>query len=354
MFSEFSSEPEHRFWFVVKILKRPWPVNAERRLTKWNRTLARGRCRAGAAISASSISGPPPPPPHLSDATNDYIYGPSGTPVEQISLATSTPTYLTYTGSNSTWISTNQAGDQTGYWGYDAYGNLAFGTPTSPFGYSGQYADATTGLVNDRARWYEPQTGGFTTRDPAFAHTDQAYAYAGGDPVNDSDPTGMCSTWQWFVSPAACIFGVFPGGSTHRPSPSSWCKPSNPPYGETFYGTDGCIAYQTDPVTGSTAIGIIMAPWTDPAGLYSYIIGINGRVWDAEYDKVSWPALHTFVPSQFAPPGSFIETLADYVTPTEIYRNVPNVYVVPDLSGVIVVSCSSSSNSGSSTSGLSL
>ena len=126
----------------------------------------------------------------LSDGTNDYIYGPTGQPVEQIALATGTPTYFTYTPTDSTWITTNQAGDETGFWGYDAYGNLAFGTPTSHFGYSGQYTDTTTGLVNDRARFYSDQTGSFTTRDPDFAQTDTAYTYAGDDPVDQFDPTG--------------------------------------------------------------------------------------------------------------------------------------------------------------------
>jgi RHS repeat-associated protein len=133
----------------------------------------------------------------LTTATFDYIYGPTGTPVEQIALSTSTPTYLTYTQSDDTWLSTNTAGDQTGYWGYDAYGTLAYGTPTSPFGYSGQYTDATTGLVNDRARYYSSQTGGFTTRDPAFAQTNTAYTYANQDPVNNSDPTGLCVKILW-------------------------------------------------------------------------------------------------------------------------------------------------------------
>lgn len=127
----------------------------------------------------------------LSDGTNDYIYGAGAEPVEQVALSTTTPTYLTYTPSNSTWISTNQAGVQTGYWGYDAYGTPAFGSPTTSFGYSGQYVDTTTGLVNDRARFYQPQSGGFTTRDPLFSRTDTAYTYAGGDSVNRSDPTGL-------------------------------------------------------------------------------------------------------------------------------------------------------------------
>jgi len=126
----------------------------------------------------------------LSDGANDYVYGSSGDPVEQVSLSSSTPTYLTYTPSNDTWLATNAAGDETGFWGYDSFGTLAFGTPASPFGYSGQYSDATTSLVNDRARWYGPQSGVFTTRDPAFSTTDTAYTYAGDDPVNASDPTG--------------------------------------------------------------------------------------------------------------------------------------------------------------------
>jgi hypothetical protein len=42
-----------------------------------------------------------------------------------------------------------------------------------------------------RARSYISQTGSFTTRDPAFAVTDTAYTYGGGDPVNQSDPLGL-------------------------------------------------------------------------------------------------------------------------------------------------------------------
>ena len=136
----------------------------------------------------------------LSDGSNDYIYGPNNEPVEQISLSSSTPTYLTYTPSDSSWLATNNAGQQVAFWRYDAFGNLATGTPDSPFGYSGQYTDASTGLVNDRARFYESQTGSFTTRDPDFSSTDQAYAYASQDPVNGSDPSG-----QWPCVSASCL-----------------------------------------------------------------------------------------------------------------------------------------------------
>ena len=134
----------------------------------------------------------------LSDGTYDYLYGPGGTPVEEIALATSSPTYMSYTPSDSTWVSTNEAGDLTGLWSYDAFGTLATstvanGTPTSSFGYAGQYTDPASGFSVLRARDYYSATGTFTTRDPAFRSTDTAYTYAGDDPVNGSDPMGLNS-----------------------------------------------------------------------------------------------------------------------------------------------------------------
>jgi hypothetical protein len=41
------------------------------------------------------------------------------------------------------------------------------------------------------ARWYDPGTGQFMSVDPDLADTDQPYAYAGDDPVNESDPSGL-------------------------------------------------------------------------------------------------------------------------------------------------------------------
>ena len=143
-------------------------------------------------------------PAVLSDGTDDYVYGPTGTPVEAVVLSTSTPTYLTYDPSNNSWTVANQSGDLSGFWGYDAYGSPLFGTAQSPFGYAGQYTDPATGFGDDRARLYEPTTGTYTTRDPAFAATDTAYTYANGDPVDGSDPTGLCSDGPTFLVPGPC------------------------------------------------------------------------------------------------------------------------------------------------------
>ncbi len=135
----------------------------------------------------------------LSDGSSDYIYGPNNEPVEEVNVSTELPTFLTYSASDSSWLATNQQGQIVAFWRYDAFGDLASGTPDSPFGFSGQYTDASTGLINDRARLYESQTGGFTTRDPAFDETDQAYAYASDDPINRSDSSGL-SDLPWYCS----------------------------------------------------------------------------------------------------------------------------------------------------------
>ena len=134
----------------------------------------------------------------LSDGTNYYVYGPSDEPVEQVNVTSSPPTnnpvFLTYTPSDSSWLATNTTGDELSYCRYDAFGNLALGTPASPFGYAGQYTDTSSdpsGFDNMRARWYQSQTGEFTTQDPEFDQTDEAYEYAGNDPVNGDDPTGQ-------------------------------------------------------------------------------------------------------------------------------------------------------------------
>ena len=71
----------------------------------------------------------------------------------------STPTYLTYTASDDSWLATNGAGTRTGFWGYDAFGNLAFGTAGLTVRLYRAVHRRDDALVNDRARWYESGHG---------------------------------------------------------------------------------------------------------------------------------------------------------------------------------------------------
>lgn len=80
---------------------------------------------------------------------------------------------------------------------YDPYGRLAAQTTapgrtiTNPFGFAGEYTDAETGFQYLRARYYDPATGQFLTRDPLSAVTREPYGYTGNDPINGIDPTGL-------------------------------------------------------------------------------------------------------------------------------------------------------------------
>ncbi|MEV5275754.1 RHS repeat-associated core domain-containing protein [Streptomyces werraensis] len=58
-----------------------------------------------------------------------------------------------------------------------------------PYRYAGAYADPT-GLYKMGHRYYDPTLGRFTQPDPSGQETNP-YLYAGGDPINRTDPTGL-------------------------------------------------------------------------------------------------------------------------------------------------------------------
>jgi RHS repeat-associated protein len=80
---------------------------------------------------------------------------------------------------------------------YDAFGNsfTVSGTTPNEFMYRGEQYDSDLGLYYLRARYYNPLTGRFMSRDPEDGKlTDpkslHKYLYANGDPVNRIDPLG--------------------------------------------------------------------------------------------------------------------------------------------------------------------
>jgi RHS repeat-associated protein len=86
----------------------------------------------------------------------------------------------------------DDAGKRTHTYAYGPTG-LPRGTTTEaapqPFRYSGSYLDPT-GLYKMGARYYDPQIGRFTQPDPS-GQEKNAYLYAGGDFINNIDPTGL-------------------------------------------------------------------------------------------------------------------------------------------------------------------
>ncbi|MES1240880.1 MAG: Ig-like domain-containing protein [Acidobacteriota bacterium] len=154
-----------------------------------------------------------------SGASIAYSYG-GGDPVQRLGTTSS---YFIEDGLGSVIGLTNSAGTQTDRYRYDAWGvrTLAQGSTVNPFGYRAQWTDGTTSLQYLRARYYNPGTGRFLTRDvAAFRLNDpidlNRYTYAGADPVNASDPTGYTVALEYgriseFSSENATIEGYYYG-----------------------------------------------------------------------------------------------------------------------------------------------
>ena len=92
---------------------------------------------------------------------------------------------------------TNLSGAVTGTYEYDAFGNEVSYTGTTPnnYLYRGEQWDPDLGLYYLRARYMNPLTGRFLSRDPKPGHIEiprslHKYLYASDDPVNRIDPRG--------------------------------------------------------------------------------------------------------------------------------------------------------------------
>ena len=108
-----------------------------------------------------------------------------------------TTSFYGYDGGGSVRQLTNSAGTVTDSYEYDAFGNALQTSGSTPnvYLYRGEQYDSDLGLYYLRARYYNPQTGRFMSRDPEDGKpidpkTLHKYLYAGGDPVNGVDPRG--------------------------------------------------------------------------------------------------------------------------------------------------------------------
>ena len=101
--------------------------------------------------------------------------------------------YYLYDGQGSVLALVNTAGTINATYTYDPYGiTTTSGTlaTTNPYRYTGGYQDAG-GLYHFGARYYDPTLGRFTQRDPSGQ--DSGYSYAGENPVDEGDSSGLSS-----------------------------------------------------------------------------------------------------------------------------------------------------------------
>ncbi|HVS06113.1 MAG TPA: RHS repeat-associated core domain-containing protein [Candidatus Dormibacteraeota bacterium] len=133
--------------------------------------------------------------------------------------------YLHQDQLGSTRFLTDGSGSTVATYGYDPYGNLTAltGNVGTAIGFAGQYTDAETGFQYLQARYYDPLTGQFVSKDPITWATGRPYGYTAGNPTNFVDPSGLdqlhdiwnfLSNWATpiglLASVASLVFGLIP------------------------------------------------------------------------------------------------------------------------------------------------
>jgi RHS repeat-associated protein len=129
--------------------------------------------------------------------TRTYAYGLQRISQDQPISGTWTASFYGYDGGGNVRQLTNAAGAITDSYEYDAFGNeftISGSTPNN-YLYRGEQYDSDLGLYYLRARYYNPLTGRFMSRDPEDGNqinpaTLHKYLYVGSNPVKYVDPTG--------------------------------------------------------------------------------------------------------------------------------------------------------------------
>ncbi|MGP8330391.1 MAG: RHS repeat-associated core domain-containing protein [Methanosarcinaceae archaeon] len=127
----------------------------------------------------------------LSDGTNTYLYG-NG----RISQNATQTEYFLGDALGSVRQLADSAGAVTLTQGYAPYGETisSVGNGASVYQFTGESRDAN-GLTYLRARYLDSSTGRFTQRDPSRLEAN-LYLYAGANPINRIDPSGLYSQKQ--------------------------------------------------------------------------------------------------------------------------------------------------------------
>jgi RHS repeat-associated protein len=216
----------------------------------------------------------------LADGTNHYVYGPGGMALAQIGPDDDV-TVFHHDQGGSARVLTDTLGAVVGTRTYDPWGApvATTGAFDTPVGFAGEHTDAESGLVHLRARYYDPATAQFLTRDPIEMLTRDAYGYAGNDPINKVDPTGLAG---FTIGPvkvgdlgdAAYEVQGFLGRNVVRPL-----------VGVGIVGFTFTVGSNIGFFVGGAACGV--GPWGIPCALAGGAIGGGAGTW-AGVKVVAW------------------------------------------------------------------
>ncbi|MDQ1713504.1 MAG: hypothetical protein QOE45_2954 [Frankiaceae bacterium] len=146
-------------------------------------------------------------------AYTGLLSDPTKTPTTTLSRSVSGNAVALSTAGVPSLVSLNQHGDVAARYNgagtvsasktYEPFGNVS-GTvgSTGDVGFQTDFRDSGTGLVWMGARWYDPATGTFASRDAMARHNGSAqpmnrYGYGDANPVTFNDPDGHCASTGW-------------------------------------------------------------------------------------------------------------------------------------------------------------
>jgi len=123
------------------------------------------------------------------------VFGPGADePLVQYAAATGNRTWQTADERGSIVVATNDSAGVNYVNKYDEYGVQA-ASYVNRFQYTGQAWIKEAGIYYYKNRFYSPRLGRFLQTDPiGFGDGMNAYNYVGGDPINASDPSGLCKS----------------------------------------------------------------------------------------------------------------------------------------------------------------
>lgn len=144
----------------------------------------------------------------VSDGTGQYARGPGG---EVVGVAKAGEKLLTVRDGHGDVVAGIDPADTTlprvtDSKAYDPFGKVtAKQGDTGDLGFQGDWTDPISGQVDMGARWYEPGTGAFISRDTADYESGDSilanrYTYGAGDPLAHNDPDGNWPSCGWCKS----------------------------------------------------------------------------------------------------------------------------------------------------------
>jgi RHS repeat-associated protein len=142
---------------------------------------------------------------------------------QRIALAVNgTLSYLASDLLGSATVALDGSGTPTASQLYAPYGSTRYSNGTMPtdYGFTGQRADAASGLDYYGARYYDPTLGQFTSADTVMDGLNR-YSYVGGNPISYIDPSG-----HEVADPG---LHELQGGMTESPTSGGGALPLPPP-----------------------------------------------------------------------------------------------------------------------------